>query len=59
MLSLIYFGKVFWDVIKLGSQCAPSWERGSALLFFDFDWKAQRWNLVAEYSRQCLVALLL
>lgn len=44
MLSLIYFGKTFGMSSNLRSLCAMS-GLGKKVVFFDFDWKAQRWNL--------------
>ena len=45
MLSLIYFGKVFGMSSNLTSLCSMA-GLGKRVSFFDFDWKAQRWNLV-------------
>lgn len=45
MLSLIYFGKTFGMSSNLRSLCSMS-GLGKRVPFFDFDWKAQRWNLV-------------
>jgi uncharacterized membrane protein YedE/YeeE len=45
MLSLIYFGKTFGMSSNLKTLCAMTgiWEK---VRFFDYDWKAQRWNLL-------------
>jgi uncharacterized membrane protein YedE/YeeE len=45
MLSLIYFGKSFGMSSNLRSMCSII-GAGKRTVFFDFDWKAQRWNLV-------------
>lgn len=45
MLILNYFGKVFGMSSNLRSLCAIA-GAGKHVSFFDFDWKAQRWNLV-------------
>lgn len=45
MLSLIYFGKVFGMSTNLRSICSMT-GIGKKVSFFDWDWKAQRWNLV-------------
>jgi uncharacterized membrane protein YedE/YeeE len=45
MLCLVYFGKNFGMSSNLRSLCAMSGV-GKKVSFFDFDWKAQRWNLV-------------
>jgi uncharacterized membrane protein YedE/YeeE len=45
MLSLIYFGKTFGMSSNLRSLCSMT-GIGKRVTFFDFDWKAQRWNLV-------------
>lgn len=45
MLSLIYFGKSFGMSSNLRSMCTIM-GAGKRTAFFDFDWKAQRWNLV-------------
>ena len=45
MLSLIYFGKSFGMSSNLRSMCTII-GAGKRTAFFDFDWKAQRWNLV-------------
>lgn len=44
MLCLIYFGKTFGMSSNLRSLCAMTGV-GNKVSFFDFDWKAQRWNL--------------
>ncbi|MFV8335896.1 YeeE/YedE family protein [Flavobacterium sp. RSP29] len=45
MLSLIYFGKSFGMSSNLRSLCSMA-GLGKRVAFFDFDWKAHRWNLV-------------
>ena len=45
MLCLNYFGKVFGMSSNLTSLCSMA-GLGKRVSFFDFDWKAQRWNLV-------------
>lgn len=45
MLCLIYFGKSFGMSSNLRSLCSMA-GLGKRVNFFDFDWKAQRWNLV-------------
>ena len=45
MLLLVYFGKAFGVSSNLRSLCAMA-GAGKSVPFFDFDWKAQRWNLV-------------
>ncbi|MFV8376665.1 YeeE/YedE family protein [Flavobacterium sp. LB1P71] len=45
MLCLIYFGKTFGMSSNLRSLCSMA-GLGNRVAFFDFDWKAQRWNLV-------------
>lgn len=45
MLSLNYFGKVFGMSSNLRSMCTIA-GAGKHVSFFNFDWKAQRWNLV-------------
>ena len=45
MLILNYFGKVFGMSSNLRSLCSIA-GAGKHVSFFDFDWKAQRWNLV-------------
>ncbi|MEZ7498056.1 YeeE/YedE thiosulfate transporter family protein [Flavobacterium sp. Arc3] len=45
MLSLTYFGKTFGMSSNLRSLCSMT-GLGKRVAFFDFDWKAQRWNLV-------------
>lgn len=44
MLALIYFGKVFGMSSNLRSLCSIA-GAGKVVPFFDFDWRAQRWNL--------------
>lgn len=43
MLSLIYFGKVFGMSTNLRSLCSMA-GAGKYVPFFQFDWRAQRWN---------------
>jgi hypothetical protein len=45
MLSLLYFGKSFGMSSNLRSLCSMT-GLGKRVAFFDFDWKAQRWNLI-------------
>lgn len=45
MLCLIYFGKTFGMSSNLRSMCTIM-GAGKHTAFFNFDWKAQRWNLV-------------
>ncbi|MGL5112679.1 MAG: YeeE/YedE family protein [Flavobacterium sp.] len=45
MLALIYFGKTFGMSSNLRSLCTLA-GAGKKVAFFDFDWKASRWNLV-------------
>lgn len=45
MFSLIYFGKTFGMSSNLRTFCAIG-GAGKKVKFFDFDWKAQQWNLV-------------
>lgn len=45
MLTLIYFGKVFGMSSNLRTLCSMTGV-GKKVPFFDWDWKAQRWNLV-------------
>ena len=45
MLCLIYFGKVFGMSSNLSTLCSMT-GIGKQVSFFDFDWKAQRWNLL-------------
>lgn len=44
MLLLIYFGKTFGMSSNLRSLCSIG-GAGKFVPFFDFDWRAQRWNL--------------
>lgn len=44
MICLIYFGKVFGMSTNLRSLCSMA-GAGKVVPFFDFDWRAQRWNL--------------
>ena len=45
MLCLVYFGKKFGMSSNLQTLCAMSGVC-KKVAFFDYDWKAQRWNLV-------------
>ena len=45
MLCLIYFGKLFGMSSNLSTLCAMT-GIGKKVSFFDFDWKAQLWNLM-------------
>lgn len=45
MLALIYFGKTFGMSSNLRTMCTML-GADKAADFFNFDWKAQRWNLV-------------
>lgn len=45
MLTLIYFGKTFGMSTNLRTLCSMA-GIGKRFSFFDWDWKAQRWNLV-------------
>jgi len=45
MFSLLYFGKSFGFSSNLRTICAAS-GAGKKVKFFDFDWKAQTWNLM-------------
>lgn len=45
MLCLTYFGKSFGMSSNLRSMCSIV-GLGKRVDFFDFDWKAQRWNLI-------------
>lgn len=45
MLCLIYFGKAFGMSSNLSTLCSMT-GIGKRVSFFDFDWKAQRWNLL-------------
>lgn len=45
MLSLIYFGKNFGMSTNLQSLCSMT-GLGKRIAYFDFDWKANRWNFV-------------
>ena len=45
MLSLIYFGKNFGMSTNLQSLCSMA-GLGKRIEYFDFDWKANRWNFV-------------
>lgn len=45
MFTLIYFGKTFGMSSNLRTFCAIG-GAGKKTEFFNFDWKAQRWNLI-------------
>ncbi|WP_395066207.1 YeeE/YedE family protein [Flavobacterium sp.] len=45
MIALIYFGKVFGMSSNLRSLCSMT-GIGKRVPFFDWDWKAQKWNLI-------------
>lgn len=45
MFALLYAGKTFGFSSNLRTMCSIA-GAGSHASFFDFDWKAQRWNLV-------------
>ncbi len=45
MLCLTYFGKTFGISSNLRTMCSMT-GIGKRVVFFDFDWKSQRWNLV-------------
>ncbi|MGQ7944577.1 YeeE/YedE family protein [Flavobacterium sp. WC2509] len=45
MLTLIYFGKNFGMSTNLQTLCSMT-GLGKRISYFDFDWKANRWNLV-------------
>jgi hypothetical protein len=45
MFSLLYAGKEFGVSANLRTMCSVA-GAGKKYSFFDFDWKAQRWNLV-------------
>ncbi|TXE07528.1 YeeE/YedE family protein [Gelidibacter salicanalis] len=45
MFTLIYFGKTFGMSSNLRTFCTIA-GAGKKTKFFDFDWKAQKWNLV-------------
>lgn len=45
MLILIFFGKTFGMSSNLSTLCSMT-GLGKKVSFFDFDWKAQRWNLL-------------
>ena len=49
MLSLNFFGKVFGMSTNLRSLCSMTGV-GSKVPFFDWDWKAQRWNLAVVFG---------
>ena len=45
MLTLLYFGKSFGFSSNLRTMCSML-GAGRKVPFFDFDWKAERWNLM-------------
>ena len=45
MFALLYAGKTFGFSSNLRTMCSIA-GAGKNVAFFDFDWKAQRWNLV-------------
>jgi len=45
MFALLYVGKTFGFSSNLRTMCSIA-GAGGHVKFFDFDWKAQRWNLV-------------
>ena len=45
MLCLIYFGKNFGMSTNLQALCSMT-GIGSRIAYFDFDWKANRWNFI-------------
>lgn len=45
MFLLLYFGKEFGMSANLRTMCSMA-GAGKKVKFFDFDWKAQRWNLM-------------
>ncbi|WP_432713834.1 YeeE/YedE family protein [Pedobacter sp.] len=45
MVGLLYFGKSFGFSSNLRTLCSMA-GAGKKIKFFDFDWKAQRWNLL-------------
>ena len=45
MLCLIYFGKAFGMSSNLSTLCSMT-GIGKKVSFFNFDWRAQRWNLM-------------
>ena len=49
MLALNYFGKVFGMSSNLRSLCSMTGV-GKQVPFFDWDWKAQRWNLAVVFG---------
>ncbi len=49
MLALIYFGKTFGMSSNLRSLCTIG-GAGKFIEFFNFDWKAQRWNLAVVFG---------
>ena len=49
MLLLIYFGKVFGMSSNFRSLCSMT-GMGKKIPFFDWDWKAQRWNFAVVFG---------
>ena len=49
MLSLVWFGKTFGMSSNLRTLCTMS-GAGKFVPFFQFDWRAQRWNLVVVFG---------
>lgn len=49
MLCLIYFGKRFGMSSNLSTLCSMTGV-GKQVQFFNFDWKAQRWNLLVVFG---------
>ena len=49
MLLLIYFGKVFGMSSNFRSLCSMT-GIGKKIPFFDWDWKAQRWNFAVVFG---------
>jgi hypothetical protein len=49
MLTLTYFGKTFGMSSNLRSLCSMT-GIGKKVSFFDWDWKAQRWNFVVVFG---------
>ncbi len=49
MLCLIYFGKNFGMSTNLQSLCSMT-GLGKRISYFDFDWKANRWNFLVVFG---------
>jgi len=49
MFLMLYFGKSFGVSSNLRTLCAMG-GGGKAAKFFNFDWKAQRWNLIFAFG---------